>query len=812
MIHLIQDIRFAFRRFRRVPGPFLAAILTLTLGIGANTAIFSLVDGISLRPLPIADPSHLVGIESVKNHAAADSERDDVNSSYAEFEDVREGVPAFADVAAVDRRGVVLDTGDGLQLLLAEVVSDNYFSFMGVKPELGRLPDENELSRLHAPVIVLSHGTWKRVFAGNPGVIGQTVKVRAGSATVLAVMPAGFRGTERMIDPQVYVPRSTWLAWDPESRNTPRALRQYELYARLRQGATLDQAISQLQGLSADLRSKYPQANGGRSFNAGRQAKMRDGGMKMISIMVLGIAGCVLMIACANVANLLLAVNDSRRKEIAMRAALGASRWQLLRQLITEYAVLAGMGVAGALGLASWVITLVPALMPNVGFPLGFDFRIDHRVLAFALAAGVVSVLVCGLLPALATTRTSPLDAMRAQLAPGGKLKLTTRKVFVVAEIAVSMALLMATGLLLRTLMHIETMNLGFNSSQNAVLMSIALDQPGPRLQAETDALVTRMKALPGVKDASVARVVPFPDSLGGATKIVLAPGELPSETAGTPVWFNSVDDAYFRAMGVPLLRGRTFAVQDTATSQRVAILNQTLAKKLFSAEDVVGRHLRMGRQQPVDVEIVGVACDGKYDDVTETPQPYLYLPLTQDSQPELTLIVDTAGDPGALLPVVRKALREVGPNIVILTAQTLTDHMRLGTYMNRMEAWLSASLGALALLLTAVGLFGVTAYTVSRRTHEIGIRMALGALRGTVFTSVLKDGLKLALAGMILGTGLAVLLGRAMSSLLYGVKPLDPVTLLGVATVVLATSVAALVAPARRALSVNPVDALREE
>ena len=306
--------------------------------------------------------------------------------------------------------------------------------------------------------------------------------------------------------------------------------------------------------------------------------------------------------------------------------------------------------------------------------------------------------------------------------------------------------------------------------------------------------------------------MVPFPDSLGGATKIVLAPGELPSETAGTPVWFNSVDDAYFRAMGVPLLRGRTFAVQDTATSQRVAILNQTLAKKLFSAEDVVGRHLRMGRQQPVDVEIVGVACDGKYDDVTETPQPYLYLPLTQDSQPELTLIVDTAGDPGALLPVVWKALREVGPNIVILTAQTLTDHMRLGTYMNRMEAWLSASLGALALLLTAVGLFGVTAYTVSRRTHEIGIRMALGALRGTVFTSVLKDGLKLALAGMVLGTGLAVLLGRAMNNLLYGVKPLDPVTLLGVIAVVLATSVAALVAPARRALRVNPVEALREE
>ena len=812
MARLIHDIRFAFRRFRNTPGPFVAAVITLTLGIGANTAIFSLVDGFSLRPLLIADPTHLVAIESVKDHAAADSERDDVTSSYAEFQDVREDVPAFADVAAIDRRGVVLKTPDGLQLLLAEVVSDNYFPFMGVQPELGRLPDENELSRLHAPVIVLSHVTWKRVFGGNPGVIGQTVEVKGGAATVLAVMPAGFRGTERMIDPQVYVPRSSWLMWSGDERNAPRSVRQYELFARLRPGANLDQAKGQLQSLSADLQAKYPQANTGRSFNAGWQAKMEGDGKTMIAIMVLAVAGCVLLIACANVASLLLAVNDARRREIAMRAALGASRMQLLRQLITEYTVLAALGVAGALGFAKWVIALVPSLMPDLGFPLGFDFRIDQRVLLFAVAAGAVSVLVFGLLPALATTRTSPLDAMRTQASPRGRLKLTARKIFVVTEIAVSMALLMATGLLLRTLIHIETMNMGFNSSQNAVLLGIAVDGQGPRGQAKIDALVSRMKALPGAKDASVARVVPFPESGGGATRIVLAPGELPSETAGTPVWFNSVDNAYFRVMGVPMLRGRTFAAQDTATSQRVAILNQTLAKKLFGSEDVVGRHLRLGRQQPTDVEIVGVAYDGKYAEITEAPQPYFYLPLTQDAQSELTMIVTTAGDPRTLLPVARKALREVEPDLVIMTGQTLTDHMRLGTYINRMEAWLSASLGALALLLTAVGLFGVTAYTVSRRTHEIGIRMAMGALRGTVFTSVLKDGLKLTLAGIVLGTGLAVLLGRAMSSVLYGVKPLDPVTLLGVIAVVLATSVAALVAPARRALRVNPVEALREE
>ena len=812
MIHFIQDVRFAFRRFRRTPGPFLAAIVTLALGIGANTAIFSLVDGIWLRPLPIADPSHLVAIESVKTHAAADSEGTQTGSSYAEFEDVRAGVPAFADMAASVRRGVTLETSDGLQQQLTEVVSDNYFTFMGVKPELGRLPDENELRQAQTPIIVLSHATWKRVFGGNPGVVGQTVKVDRSLATVLAVLPAEFRGTERVIDPQVYVPLSTWVTWDPYEQNEPRTIRDLELYARLRSGATLDQAKAQLQGLSADLQAKYPQANSGRSLTADWQAELQGNGMKAISVLLLAIAGAVLLIACTNIANLLLALNDSRRREIAMRVALGASRGLLLRQLVTEYAVLAVAGVAGALVLAQWLIALVPALMPDIGFPLGFDFRIDHRVLAFTAAAGVASVLICGLIPAIATTRASPLDAMRAQAAPRGRLKTPARKIFVVAQLAVSMALLMATGLLVRTLIHLENMDMGFNHNQNAVLMGIAVGGQGPQRQALFDTLVGRMRALPGVKDASVARVVPFPDSAGGMTKVVLAPGEVPSETAGIPVWFNSVDDAYLQVMGVPMLRGRTFGRQDTAAGEPVAIVNRTLAKKLFGEEDVVGRSLRIGRENPVNLTIVGVAGDGKYADLEETPQPYLYLPLAQDGQSEVTLIVTTAGDPGALLQPARKALREVDPNILVLNTETLTDHMRVVTYTNRMAAWLSASLGALALLLTAVGLYGVIAFTVSRRTHEIGIRMALGALRGTVFASVLKDGLKLALAGMALGTGLAVLLGRGMSSLLYGVRPLDPVTLLGVVAVVLATSVAALIPPARRALRVNPVEALREE
>lgn len=807
-----RDVRHGLRVLRKSPGPMSLAMVTLALGIGANTAIFSLVDGIWLRPLPIVDPSHLLAIKSVKNHAAADSEGTYSGSSYGEFSDVRERVPAFADVAAADRRGFVLQTEDGLQLLLAEVVSDNYFTFMGVRPEIGRLPDESELRRVQSPIVVLSHGTWKRVFGGNPDVVGQTVKVKGGFATVLAVLPAGFRGTERLIDPQIYVPQSSWVMWAPDERNTPRMIREFELYARLRPGATLNEAREQLQILSTDLSAKYPQANSGRTFGADWQTKTEGGGMRVLSILVLAIAGAVLLIACTNIANLLLALNDSRRREIAMRTALGATRGMLLRQLVTEYAVLAAFGVVGALLLAQRLISLVPALLPNIGFPLGFDFRIDHRVLAFTAAAAVVSVLVCGLIPALATTRTSPLDAMRAQLPQSGKLWMPTRKVFVVAQLAISMALLIATGLLIRALIRIESMNLGFSSRENAILLGIGVSGQSPQRQAESDALVTRMKALPGVKDASVARVVPFPDSGGGATMVVLAPGELPSGAAGTPVWFNSVDNSYFRVMGVPLSRGRAFETQDTATSGRVVIVNQMLAKKLFGTVDVVGRHVRLGRQEPVDAEIIGVSGDGKYADLNEAPQPYLYLPLSQEGRSEVTLIVTTTGDAGALLPIVRKTLQQTSPNTLIMNTQTLTDHMRFVTYINRMAAWLTASLGGLALLLTTLGLYGITSYAVSRRTHEIGIRMALGALRETVFRSVLKEGLKLTLAGMVLGTGVALVLGRGMSSLLYGVKPLDPITFLGVIIVVVATSIAALTVPARRALRVDPMVALREE
>jgi len=505
-------------------------------------------------------------------------------------------------------------------------------------------------------------------------------------------------------------------------------------------------------------------------------------------------------------------MGDGRRHEIATRVALGASRAQLLRQLITEYCLLAAAGIAAAIFLAQRLIALVPALIPDIGYPIGFDFRIDMRVLAFTVAAGLLSVLLCGLFPAIRSSQISPLEAARTRVASTGRLKMPARKIFVIAQISVSMAFMMATALLVRALVNIENMDLGFNHAQNALLVETGVNGQGPQLQARYQALADRMRALPGVRDASVARVVPFALNGGGATQMVLAPGEVASPTAGTPVWYNTVDNAYFRVIGVPLLRGRTFDGRDTAAGQPVVVINQTLAKKLFGTEDAVGRSFRLGNEKPTGVAIVGVVHDGRYNGITESPQPYLYLPFTQNPTSEAVVIISTAGDPGNLVSAVRKAVREVDAKSMIMSTETLTDHMRLATYPNRMAAWLTASLGGLALLLTAVGLYGITAYTVSRRTHEIGIRVAVGAQRSTIFMGVLRDGLKLALTGLAIGAGLSILVGRAMTSMLYGVSPLDPVAFVTVSAMLLAVSFAALAAPARRALRVDPIEALREE
>jgi predicted permease len=805
MKQLIQDVSYALRKFRQSPGLVLAAIVTLALGVGVNTAIFSIADGICLRPLPIPDPSHLVAVESLSPKADAEASP---QSSYSEYMDIRSRVPAFSGLAAYSKRGVLLNMSDGWHMLPVQVVSDNYFEVVGNQPELGHLPTEAESQ---TTTIILGHRTWMELFGGDRGVIGRTVRVNQSSATVAAVLPADFHGLgngmDNLIEWPGFVQQSSFLALQHANPSDDRTDREFSLFGRLAVGATLEKARAQLHAVSQQLAAAYPQANAGRELSG--KWNTANPMMLKLSLLLLALSGAVLLIACTNIANLLLALNDTRRREMAMRMALGASRSRLLRQLLTEYLVLAAVAVAGALCLAWWLVGLIPGLIPNIGIPLAPDLRIDHRVMAFTAALSLLSVLICGVIPGLAATRCSPLEAMRAPDLMTGKLKITARKLFVIAQVAVSLALLTASGLFLRTLLRMESAEMGFNRNQNAVLFTIALDGPASQQAATFATLVDRIKALPGVTGASVARVTPFALSGTGMTRVVLAPGEAVTPTAGSPVLVNQVDEAYFRTMGISLLQGRGIGRQDKPNSERVAVINRTLARKLFGDASAIGRHLRINRDNPIDLEIVGVVQDGKYNDVTEQSQPYFYLPITQDSGGEITLIATTASDPNALLLVARKVLKH---DFLIEMSITLKDQMRLATYLNLMEAEITACLGGLALLLCSVGLFGVLSYTVSRRTREIGIRMALGAARGQVFGKVLADGLKLVLVGILFGLVLAELLGYAMSSLLYEVKPTDPITLLSVTALMIALSTMALIGPARRALRIEPMDALREE
>lgn len=807
----LQILRVATRRCRKTPGPALAIMLTLALGIGANTAIFSLVDALWLRPLSIGDPGHLIEVQSLRDKITSGADRES-GSSYAEYLDIKRNIHAFREVASSSMRGFALRSGADIQLLTADVVSDNYFTTMGASPLLGVLPKETDSYLAHSPVLVLSYNTWQKYFGADPHVIGRIVSGTYSQAQVVAVLPKDFRGVNRQFDPQVYIPQSTWFLWFQDEKAKSRTTRDFNIYARLQPEAGMEQANSQLQALGHSLAKTYPEANRGRQFHADWQQNSSIGFFKPLSILLLAIAGAVLLVACTNIANLTLALSDSRRRELAMRSALGAKRRTLLSQLVVEYVLISVPGILGAILLAQQIIRLAPTLMANLSEEAGFDFRMDLRVLLFTFCISLLSVLFCGVIPGLRTIRVSPLDAMRTSISTEGRVKTPARKLFLTAQIGISVTLLIATGLLIRTLIHLETMDLGFSRNQNAAVLQLIAPTNTAKRQAFLESLSSRLKALPGTRDISFARVIPFPEVGGGAKKVVIGPNEAISATSGAAVWFNLVDEAYFRVMQVPFLRGRNFSRLDTPQTAPVAILNQTLAKQIFGKEDVVGLHIRIGRTAPINAEIVGVVKDSKYGSMEEPPQPYLYLPFAQEPWSDITLVVTTSGNAKSLLNDVRKAIRESNPNTPIIAGETFEDHMHEETATNRIAVWLTTTMGFLALSLSMIGLYSLISYNVAKQTHDIGIKMALGALQKTIGVAIFRQGFGIIAAGVTCGLCLAFLLGSGMSKLLYGVKILDPITIVFVISLVSFTSILSLIAPTKRAVRIQPAEALREE
>ncbi len=815
MNSLLQDLKFGVRMLRKSPIVSAVAILTFALGIGVNVAIFSVVDAIALRPLDVPDPDRIVRI---LNQDPAHPERG-AASSWIELQALRQESRAFAGVTAADRRGVIVKDGDESRLLLTNVVADNYFDVFRVTPSVGRAFTAAEAGGANSqPILLLSHDYWQRRYNADPAIVGKTIIASDVACTVIGILPRRFRGTEPFLNPDVYLPVSTWMVLVPGDRvrlERPQS-RSLEVFGRLQPGVTHIQAAAALVSIQQDLAGRFPEQETGRRFAV---QSTRAPQMMVIAALLLSVAALVLVIACVNVTNLLLVRSEARRVEIATRLALGASRYRTMQQLASETFVLAGCGAVAATLLAMWVINLLPSLMPDMEFRVGFDFRLDARVLFFGALASVIAAMVAGLLPALSTKDVDLATAMKNVINVAGGRRGWWRDGLVVGQITVTVVLLIAAGLMLRTLGAIGTLDPGFDAGGNMLISRIDMHNlPAPQEHAYFRALTERLSATPGITGATVASRVPLWGSGGGAASMAWIPGLPPSDADGRRIGFAVVSPGYFPTLGTRIVRGRAITEGDHETSAPVAVLNESAAHMMWPGEDPIGKHFLLNGPKGREVEVVGVAQDGRYLDLTEPQRAYMFLPLFQEAQlfgsrwGADVLVVRTAGDATALAAIVRDTVRSVDATVAVLSMTTMDRHVRSSLSSDRLIVQLAGSMGALGLVLAAIGLFGVVSYSVTRRTREIGLRIALGAARSGIMRLVFGRALLLAGLGIAFGVTLAFVFGRLMSSVVFGVSVRDPLTFVAAAATMALVTLAGAAIPARRAAGIDPIRALRQD
>jgi macrolide transport system ATP-binding/permease protein len=810
---LIRDCRHALRLLARNPGFTLVAVLTLALGIGANTAIFSIVSGIFLRPWPVKDPSGLVALSTDDR-----KETDFTISSYPDYLDIRSQVPAFSGVLAYCQRGGFLSGEEKGQAVAVDVVSEDYFAVLGVNAARGRTfsvqPDQAE-SEGHA--VIISYGLWQRRFGGDPALPGRTILLDGKGFTVLGITPQEFSGLEKGAPTDVWVTPLGWPTMVPgaEAEFEARASRRFELVARLRPDSRLEQARTQLQTLASRLSETYPATNKEVTFRAIPAAEKAREGLGS-GLFLMAMVGLVLLISCANVANLLLARTERRQREIAVRLALGAGRRRLVVQLLTESLLLAVTGGVLGLLLASWLVRLLPVLAPLLPFPSGTDVQLDFGVLAFTATLSLLTALLFGLAPGLQSSRFDLVPVLKGEDTRPGRLskRFPVRSVLAAGEVALCVVLLVTSGLLLRSLLFSQRINPGFSTNKNVLMLTLAPPTLYGYSQGQAAALyqslVARLESVPGVVGASYARRPPLAAYEIGETENVTIPGMAPSPgTERLKIRYNVVAPNFFGTLGAHILRGRDFNQFDTPEATMAVIINDTMARRFWPDKDPVGRWLRIGDK---DTQIVGVVETGKYIDLHQAPESYLFFPFSQMFSFEAMLFVETAGDPQALVHAILGEAQAVDKNLPVVEAVTLKDYLRGFLVEERTSASLLAGLSVLGMFLAAVGLYGVVAYLASRRTHEIGIRMALGARRGDVLGLVLGQGIRLGALGAAVGLVAAAAVAHVMSSRLYGVRPTDPLTYAAGIGVVIAVALLASYLPARRATKVDPMVALRYE
>jgi putative ABC transport system permease protein len=804
---LLQDLRYGARMLMKKPGWALIAILTLALGIGANTAIFSVVNGLLLRALPYRDAARLVSLGQSNRQTGAARE----GVSPANFLDWREQARSFEGIAAAEQFGFTL-TGEGEpEALRGWVVTKGFFDILGTNALLGRtlLPEEYEPGQ--AQVVVLSHALWQRRFGGNPQVIGRKLTFNEQLFTVVGVMPPGFQYPPGREPPgrELWAPREPRPS-DPQNRGGSL----FRVIGRIQPSVTVEQAQQEMNGIAARLSQQYPQTNTGVGAVVVSLREQLVGQVRLALYVLFGAVSLVLLIACANVASLLLLRATERQREFALRAALGAGNWRLRQQLFLESLLLAVPGGLGGLLLSSWLIELIISLSPS-NLPLQ-QIRLNLSVLLFATGISLLTAVIFGLAPAWQVARNDLQTVLKegGRTETAGRGRLRFRQALVVTEIALALIVLVGAGLLLRSFRALLQTDPGFRTDHGLAFEIQLGRRPAAERIVFFDQVLEKVSALPGVQAVAVSSALPFHDNQV-ALQTVVKLVDRPASLAGNdPTAFMiRVTDGYFRALGVPLLQGRLFNQRDRGEAAPVVLVNQAMARRHWPNETPLGRKLSFTASgQNLTAEIVGVVGAVRPSGFDSEPRPEFYLHYPQSPAPLATLFVRTANDPATLLSAVKEKIREVNRNQVFLSVYTSAQLVDKTTAQRRFNLlWLGA-FAVLALVLAAVGLYGLISFATAQRTQEIGVRMALGAQTGDVLKLVIKQGLSVALLGVGIGIVVAAALTRLMKSLLFGVNATDPLTFALIALLLLSVALLACYLPARRATKVDPLVALRHE
>jgi predicted permease len=800
---LWQDIRFGLRILCKNPGYTAVAVLTLALGIGANTAVFTVAQAALLRSWPAREPDRLARLIATTPQGEEDA------FSYPDYRDLAAQSSSLEGILAYSRHVKMLRVGAESQAVRDDLVSPNYFSVLGIDAQLGRVFSA-ESRPDNEPGVVISDSLWHRAFNADPLLVGKQIWLTNRGYTVLGIAPPGFRGLERGVLTDLWLPVATEYS---SQELADRKSREFEVLGRLRPGVTAAEAQVELDTLGRRLALAYPAIDKARNVALiSERERLREA---MVPTLILMTAvGLVLLICCANVAGLVLARADARRKEVAMRLALGAGRLRLIRQLLTESLLLASLGAAFGLLLAAGLLRLAPALMPPSEVEIGLDLHLDASVLAFTAAAALLSVLVFGLAPAIQLSKTSLVSALKGEGtgAVRGVKRWTMRNALVLGEIALSVVLLTASGLVVRSLLFSRSLPLGFDQQRQLIFFDMIPGIAGYNSERSTaffNQVEEKAAALPGVRHAALERRVLLSDSGGGAEQRVSIPGvELPQGQLNVPIKFNAVDGNYFRAIGTRLIEGREFTSGDNPLAARVTVISQTMAERFWPGQEVLGRQIVA---DGTACQIVGVVEDAKINSIHETPEPYMYFPFAQMPSDYSTLIVEAESNPKALTARMLSEIQRVDRNVPV-SVRTVHYLMQQAFWDDQMAAGFVGALGLLGIFLGAIGLYGVVAFTVNRRSREIGIRMALGAERRDILRLVLGQGLTLAAIGAGIGLVASLAAMRLLSAMLYGVRPTDPLTFAGSSALVILVALAACWIPARRAASIDPIQALRTE